>query len=758
MRVLIFAAIVAAAAASVVHTDKLDSIVIGKDTLVNVDVKVREMCILKLLRHILQPSMYEDIRTVAREWSIEDNMDKYLKTEVVKKFIDTFKLGMLPRGEVFVHTNEKHIEQAVRVFRILYFAKDFDVFIRTCCWLRERLNGGMFTYALTAAVFHRVDCRGIVLPAPYEIYPYFFVDTDVIQRASVLKMSKLNIDNVLMNYWGVKIVKDKNICLIDARKGLRTVMGKDDKINYFTEDIDLNTYYYYLHMNYPYWMDNEVYGLHKERRGEVMMYSGQQLLARYRLERLSHGMCDIKMIKWDEKIEGGYWPKLRLHNGFEMPARVGNVEVLNEDNLRLKLVCDDVEKIIRQAILTGKMERRDGTVITLKKAEDYEYLARLLVGGMGMLNDDAKVIHITNLLKKMFTYSLYNVDKETYVPTAIDMYTTCLRDPLYWRLMKRVHEMAHLYKTLLPKYTREELTFPGVKVESISTDKLVTFMDEYDIDISNAMYLDDSEMKKKNMDMVMIARQRRLNNHPFKVTVDVVSDKAADAIVRIFIGPKYDCMGRLLDVNRKRLDMIEIDSFLYKLDTGKNTIVRKSNEMHGVIEDRPMTRLMMDKDLGLDTNVGVDVRDRVMVDSWWHKSRRGFPSRLLLPLGRKGGMELQMFVIVTPVRTSLTIPSVDMSMMKERRTCFWTTCVDTMPLGFPFDREIDYTRFFTPNMLFTDILVFRKDMDLANVNRDVDMSNMVMRRDDLTILDKDMLMHRSYKDVMLMSVDNMMRM
>ncbi|XP_063362935.1 basic juvenile hormone-suppressible protein 1-like [Cydia amplana] len=758
MRVLIFAAIVAAAAASVVPMDKMDTITIGKDTLVNVDVKVREMCILKLVRHILQPSMYEDIRTVAREWSIEDNMDQYLKTDVVKKFVEMFKLGMLPRGEVFVHTNEKHIKQAVRVFRILYFAKDFDVFIKTCCWLRERINGGMFTYALTAAVFHRVDCRGIVLPAPYEIYPYFFVDSDVIQKALVLKMSKLNIDNVLMNYWGIKIVKDKNICLIDARKGLRTVMGKEDKITYFTEDVDLNTYFYYLHMNYPYWMDNEVYGLQKERRGEVMMYAGQQLLARYRLERLSQGMCDIKMIKWDEKIKGGYWPKLRMHNGYDMPARSGNVMLLNDDNLKVKLVCDDVEKIIRQAILTGKMERRDGTVITLKKAEDYEYLARLLVGGMGMLNDDAKVIHVTNLLKKMLTYNLYNVDKETYVPTAIDMYMTCLRDPLYWRLLKRVEEMGYLFKAILPKYTREELTFPGVKVESISTDKLVTFMDEYDIDINNAMYLDDSEMKKKSMDMVLIARQRRLNNHPFKVTVDVVSDKATDCIVRIFIGPKYDCMGRLLDVNTKRYDMIEMDSFLYKLDTGKNTIVRKSIEMHGVIEDRPMTRLMMDKDLGLDTNVGVDVRDRVMVDSWWHKSRCGFPSRLLLPLGHKGGLELQMFVIVSPVRTGLTIPTVDMTIMKERRTCFWTTCVDTMPLGFPFDREIDYTRFFTPNMLFTDILVFRKDMDLANVNKDVDMSNMVMRRDDLTILDKDMLMHISYKDVMLMSVDKMMRM
>lgn len=45
---------------------------------VTVDVKMRELCVLKLLNHILQPTMYEDVREVAREWAIEENMDKYL--------------------------------------------------------------------------------------------------------------------------------------------------------------------------------------------------------------------------------------------------------------------------------------------------------------------------------------------------------------------------------------------------------------------------------------------------------------------------------------------------------------------------------------------------------------------------------------------------------------------------------------------------------------------------------------------------------
>ncbi|KAL0830261.1 hypothetical protein ABMA28_002467 [Loxostege sticticalis] len=746
MKVLVVAALLAVASATVIKDDM--EFIIKKESMVNVDVKTKEMCILKLLNHILQPTMYEDIREIAREWTLEDNIDKYLKVDVVKDFVEMYKIGMLPRGEVFVHTNEKHLVEAIKVFRLMFFAKDFDVFLRTACWLRERINGGMFVYALTVAVFHRQDCHGIVLPAPYEIYPYFFVDDHIINKAFMVKMTKAGLDPVIKDYYGIKVT-DNNIVVIDWRKGVRHTLTEHDKVNYFTEDIDLNTYMYYLHMNYPYWMSDDIYNVNKERRGEIQMYATMQLLARLRLERLGHKMCDIKMLMWNEPLKDGYWPKIRMHNGEHMPVRQNHKLLITKDNVKDKILVDDIERIIREGILKGKIELRDGTTLMLKKPEDIEILARLLLGGIGMKHDHAKVIHVTNLFKRMLTYSHYNLDKYTYVPTTFDMYTTCLRDPVFWKLMKRISDMFVLFKKLLPRYTREELDFPGVKIERITTDKMVTFMDEYDVDITNAVYLDKTEMQKKKSDMVYVARMRRLNHHPFKVTVDVVSDKAVDAVVRVFIGPKYDCMGRLLNLHDIRHDMVEIDSFMYKLDTGKNTIVRDSIDMHGVIEQRPWTRRILDRSMET-TGMGVK-----MVDSWWYKSRMGFPHRLLLPLGTRGGLHLQMFVIVTPVRMGLILPTLDVTIMKERHACRWTTCIDTMPLGFPFDREIDETHFFTKNMKFTDIRIFRKDLSTSNTVKDMDMSEMVMKHDDFTYLDTDMMMRRTYKDVMLMSVDNM---
>lgn len=55
--------------------------------------------------------------------------------------------------------------------------------------------------------------------------------------------------------------------------------------------------------------------------------------------------------------------------------------------------------------------QRDGTILMLNKAEDIEYLCRLILGGMGFKYDHAKVFHMMNLFKRMLTYSHYNVDK-----------------------------------------------------------------------------------------------------------------------------------------------------------------------------------------------------------------------------------------------------------------------------------------------------------------------------------------------------------
>lgn len=268
-------------------------------------------------------------------------------------------------------------------------------------------------------------------------------------------------------------------------------------------------------------------------------------------------------------------------------------------------------------------------------------------------------------------------------------------------LQKRIIDLVHFFKLRLPSYNKEDLYFPGVKIDNVVVDKLITYFDDYLMDMTNAVTLTEEETRKAEPNMIFMARKRRLNHQPFKVTMDIVSDKAVDSVVRIFLGPKKDNFNRLIDINNNRLNFVEIDSFIYKLNTGKNTIVRDSHDMHNLVKDRIMTRDLWKKLESMN-----DMEDLLRKDL--RNYHTGFPTRLLLPKGNVGGLEMMFYICVTPLRL---VDNVDMSILDTNRKDFIvdfgsSVLLDKMSLGFPLDRHIDIGNFFTPNMKFIDVKIY----------------------------------------------------
>lgn len=268
------------------------------------------------------------------------------------------KIGVLPRGEIFTLNIDRQLKEVVTMFHMLYYAKDFTTFLKTACWMRLYMNEGMFVYALTVAVRHREDCKGIILPPPYEIYPYYFVRADVIQKAYLLKMKRGLLDRKLCDFYGIKKT-EKDVYIIDENIYDRRVnLNDEDRLRYFTEDIDLNTYYYYFHVDYPFWMKDEVFDKLKFRRCELTLYMYQQLLARYYLERLSVGLGEIKTLSWNKQVRKGYWPWMKFHNGVEFAKRTNNYVIVRDDNVDIVRLVEDYEMIIKEAIIKGFIEVR----------------------------------------------------------------------------------------------------------------------------------------------------------------------------------------------------------------------------------------------------------------------------------------------------------------------------------------------------------------------------------------------------------------
>lgn len=96
--------------------------------------------------------------------------------------------GFLGMEEIFAPFQTEQNEQMLSVFKMFYFAKDWDTFQKFMAWARFNINPGMFLQAMTMAVLHRDDFSGFILPAIYELSPHYFFNNYVISSAGKMRM------------------------------------------------------------------------------------------------------------------------------------------------------------------------------------------------------------------------------------------------------------------------------------------------------------------------------------------------------------------------------------------------------------------------------------------------------------------------------------------------------------------------------------------------------------------------------------------
>lgn len=628
----------------------------------------------------------------------------------VEKFFKLYNFGVLPKGFTFSTIRDVTMKEVAALFNLFYYSVDYDTFYKNVIFARANMNEGVFMYALTVAVIHRPDLfTGIVLPPIYEIYPYYFINSDVLTKAMHYKMgmgvedfgksTKMFHSNFTYNYNTVSTNDYYNYFGMDF----------EDKLTYFTEDIGLNAYYYYFNMDYPTFMDGEKFGLVKDRRGENYLYMYQQLLARYYLERMSNDMGPIETITFDKFIKTGYTPMLTYFNGMKFPTRMDNYDIkTSEYYTEMIQFVKDYEMRIRQLIDTGYFTV-DGKRYDLLKynTKGVDMLGNIIQGNVDSL--DYKFFGDLERFARFLlggSYKLnYNTKFGKLVPSVLEHYETTMRDPVFYQFFQKIVNFFFEYKKMLPTYTHEDLYLSGVKITDVKFDKLITYFDYFNVDISNALTMTKTEMNydyKTTTDFVtpFMTKTQRLNHVPFTFNMDVVSDKVMPVVVRVYMGPKFDVLSQLNDYRKY---FVEVDQFKYNLVTGVNTITRNSRDFYYSVRDfttysqlykRVMTALKGTDNFVLDMS----------------EAHCGFPDRLLLPKGKVGGMPFQFYFMITPYDVS-TIKVEQFSTFDHRVSCgigSGSRYIDNLPFYYPFDREIDYTTFFTPNMFFKDVMIYHK--------------------------------------------------
>ncbi|XP_069705755.1 allergen Cr-PI-like [Periplaneta americana] len=646
----------------------------------------KQLDYIKLFHRLQQHNLFQDQIDIGDHYDIEANIAHYKYPHVVKNFISYYKKGMLPRGEPFSVYYEKHIEQAIKLFELLFAANDYDTFYKTACWARDRVNEGMFMYALTVAAFHREDTKDFVLPSPYEVNPYLFVEDDVIQQA--------------YKYWTKESGTDKHVEHVIPVNF--TARSQEDLVAYFREDVDLNAFNMYFRYIYPTWFNTTLYGKTFDRRGEQFYYTYHQIYARYFLERLSNSLPDVKPFQYSKPLKTGYNPHLRYQNGEEMPARPSNMYPTNID---LFYVSDikNYESRVEKAIDFGYAFDEHRTPYSLYHDQHgMDYLGQMIEGTS---NSPYQYFYgsIFHFYRLLVGHVVDPYHKNGLAPSALEHHQTALRDPAFYQLWKRIDHIVQKYKNRLPRYTYDELSFPGVKIENVDVGKLYTYFEHFEHSLGNAMYLGKLEdVLKANIR----ARHYRLNHKPFTYNIEVSSDKAQDVYVRIFLGPKYDSLGHECELDERRHYFVEMDRFVHKVEAGKTVIERKSHDSSIISDSHDSYRNLFKK-----VSDALEGKDQYYIDNS-HKYC-GYPENLLLPKGKKGGQTFTFYVIVTPYvkQDEHDLESYHYKAFSYCGVGHGRKYPDDKPLGFPFDRKIHDYDFYTPNMYFKDVVIFHKKYD-----------------------------------------------
>lgn len=148
---------------------------------------VKQKAIFEIFMNVWQPEIHNSYYELSQKFTFEGYKDKF-NAEAYENFMHYYDFGFLGMHEIFAPFQTEHNEQMLALFKMFYFAKDWDTFYNFMVWARFHVNPGMFIQSLTMAILHRNDFTGFVLPPIYEITPYYFFNNYVISSAQQMKM------------------------------------------------------------------------------------------------------------------------------------------------------------------------------------------------------------------------------------------------------------------------------------------------------------------------------------------------------------------------------------------------------------------------------------------------------------------------------------------------------------------------------------------------------------------------------------------
>ncbi|KAL4709054.1 hypothetical protein ACJJTC_005915 [Scirpophaga incertulas] len=655
--------------------------------------------LIELYYHIHEPP-YSHAAQVVGSYYPKDHVTSYSNTTAVKITVNLIKNGwVLPQGVPFSILEPAHRFEVETYFSLLYSAKDFETFYNTAVYLRNHVNEYIFVYVLTVAVYHRQDTQGMVVPRLSEVLPSFFYDSQIMEEAQRIAVhSQYNVEYYPSTY----VHNGNNIIRWNASTW--PCHSKNRAINYYTNDVGLNEYYYNDHVLYPFWLSKEYSPLMKDRRGERFWFNHKQYLARYYMERLSNGLGEIPVLGMDI-VEQGYWSGLSYVNGLQMSVRP-NFYYLQQSHL-----VNEIEKIeeyedrVMEAIHRGYVENSDGERIPIRNPEAIDILGNIIEANTDSPNN-AYYKDFISVFKKLLgdsvVHNVYENEVPLVNPSPLEHYQSSLRDPAFYMIWKRVMRMYTQWHMTLPRYTREELVVPDVAIEHVEVDKLVTYWDHAYTNVSMQLYMTEQERADGGVHESVLVETRRLNHEDFTIKIKVKSHVAKNVNIKFFLAPKYDSAGNEIPLHENSENFFLFDTFIHALSVGENVIVRSNVDNVHPSYDIQSSWVTYQEVMNAINNHGkfaVDPKQRIDY----------FPKHLILPKGHFGGMPFVVMVYIGEYHAPNVLYGTGYDVASSSGVGSGARRITSDPLGFPLDRALyQYQVHGLQNIWFEDVVIYHK--------------------------------------------------
>ncbi|XP_054737407.1 phenoloxidase 2-like [Anastrepha obliqua] len=599
----------------------------------------------------------------------------------------------LPRDVQFSLFIPAHRRMASHLIDIFMGASSIDDLLSVTVYARDRLNPYLFNYALSVALLHRKDTKGLNIPPLVQNFPDKFVDSRIFRQIQ---------EEVFVVPEGAR----RPITVL--RDNTASDLDPEHRLCYFREDIGVNLHHWHWHLVYPFEAGGGAI-VEKDRRGELFYYMHEQMLARYNLERFSNSLARVaRFNNLRDPIKEGYFPKLNsLVANRSWPPRFKDTK-LSDVNRPLDHVQRDVSDLERwsdrilNAIAEGFVIDESGKQVPLDDVRGIDILGNLIESSILSPNRTT----YGNLHNKGHMLIAFSHDPDHSYLEEVGIMgdtATAMRDPIFYRWHAYMDDIFQQHKTRLKPYPLSDLSYPEISITGVQVDTegsqpnvLQTFWQQSDIDISGGL---DFLLRGD-----VLVRFTHLQHTPFTYTININNDGGAQryGTVRIFLGPKRDETHKEMLFKEQRLLMVELDKFIVSLNPGQNTIRRRSSESSVTIPFEQTFRNVDKNRPGEGSSEELE----------FNFCGCGWPDHMLIPKGLPEGLCCELFVMVSDydqdrVEQQLVGTCSDAASYCGVRDRLYP---DRRAMGYPFDRLARsgadrLVNFLTPNMSIVDVVV-----------------------------------------------------